>query len=77
MALPTFLLCSVVLATVFASVSSNPVQPIASALTSGQNNSYFWFQTEDGRYIKAFLEGGPRQDPKANEENIRFYLSTL
>ena len=75
MALPTFLFCTVVVATICTGVSSSPVNSVAPKLTRGESDSYFWFRTEDGHYIKAFLTGGPRQDPRANEENIKFYLS--
>ena len=76
MVLPTFLLFTVVVATICTGVSGNPVHSVAPKLTPGESDSYFWFRTEDGHYIKAFLTGGPRKDPRANEENIKFYLST-
>ena len=36
---------------------------------------FFWHPADDGGYIPAFLEGGPK--PKAGEGDIRFFLYTL
>lgn len=37
---------------------------------------FFLHGTENGSYVKAFLEGGPAPVPFATEDDVQFYLYT-
>ena len=69
-----FLLCILAAATFRWEVEASP---LFDQEAQCNNCSYIWHPTPEGGYVKAYLEGGPRFDPKASESDIKFYLFTL
>jgi len=73
-----FLLCSLslsfIICSVIPAVESIPINPVP-LLRSFKSSTFFWYPTENGGVVPAFLEGGPKT--KANENEIKFYLYTL
>ena len=37
------------------------------------NSTFFWWPSANGSYIKAYLQGGPRVDPRVAETSVKFY----
>lgn len=66
----SFLLCALSLFVIILSLT-----PI---LSRSINNStkFFWYPTENGGFVPAFLEGGPKGG-KASESDVTFHLYTL
>lgn len=69
-----FLLCVLAVTTFHLVVAE--ASPMLKLEEQCSNCSYIWYPTPDGGYVKAYLEGGPRFDPKASESDIKFYLFT-
>jgi len=69
-----FLLCCLAILAIANGVQSNPLSIFT--LSKGEN-PFFWYRTEDGQLIKAYLAGGPRLSPAATDADIKFQLRTL